>query len=244
MLLRDSRLKIDRANKHIADLKARVDIFEQSDHATIEVNPETGQKFIKHDFRDKTWDTDIALILGDAVHNLNSALDIAWMRIIERVVPAAVSDYAKFPVYPSRDALKGALTGIKVHIANPALFDLMMSHIKPYNGGNDALWAIHKLDILDKHRLLIPVVSYGSVNDIETENESGETATGGSWGTWRVPPWFVHIPSGLNIKNKGKASISVLFDEGTPTRHLDVPNMLPYYSAVILRVVELLESVL
>ena len=31
--------------------------------------------------------------------------------------------------------------------------------VQPYKGGNDLLWAIHKLNIIDKHRLLLTVGS-------------------------------------------------------------------------------------
>jgi len=38
--------------------------------------------------------------------------------------------------------------------------------IRPYHGGNDTLWKIHKLNIIDKHRLLVAVGSAYSSMDI------------------------------------------------------------------------------
>jgi hypothetical protein len=36
-----------------------------------------------------------------------------------------------------------------------------VKRLKPWQGGDDSLWRLHKLDNIDKHRLLVPV---GSVN--------------------------------------------------------------------------------
>jgi hypothetical protein len=40
---------------------------------------------------------------------------------------------------------------------------------KPYAGGNDALWRIHKLNNVDKHRLLITVGSMVRSVDIGSD---------------------------------------------------------------------------
>jgi hypothetical protein len=180
---------------------------------------------------------------GDAVHNLKCALDHAWHRTIGSLAPSAVTKFAKFPVYPSRNALEDALKGRKIDVASPKLFELVMTKIEPYKGGHEAIWPVHRLDILDKHRVLLPVIGYASINDIETENERGERDRGSTWGTWQLPPWYIDIPRGWHVTNTGKPSLSVLFGEGTPTRHLDVTGMLTYFSATILKVVELLEQV-
>ena len=135
MRLIDSRLKIDRARKHIDDINNRIAGLPDAYVATVEINPAGGNKVIKHDFSDRNAAADIALMVGDAIHNLKCALDYAWVQTIERVAPSLVSNFAKFPVYPSLDELKSTLMGRKVNALSPVLFDLIISEIKPYNGG-------------------------------------------------------------------------------------------------------------
>jgi len=49
--------------------------------------------------------------------------------------------------------------------------------VKPYKGGNDTLWRLHKLNNVDKHRLLITVGSrFGSVNITPTLQREMERA--------------------------------------------------------------------
>lgn len=35
----------------------------------------------------------------------------------------------------------------------------LLKALKPYKGGNEPLWGLNRLDILDKHRLLVPVAA-------------------------------------------------------------------------------------
>jgi hypothetical protein len=156
MPFQDARLKIDRANSHISNLDVRITALADSDIATVEINPGLGNEVIKHDLGDRTAIGEIALMAGDAVHNLRCALDYAWLESIRELIPSALSRFAKFPVYPTIEALEAALKGKKIDIASLSLFRLMLDEIKPYEEGNFAIWPVHKLDIRDKHRLLNP----------------------------------------------------------------------------------------
>jgi hypothetical protein len=239
--LSESLQKIERANKHIADIEARIRALPDSYVATIETNPKAGNEVIKHDLRDANTATNLALMIGDAIHNLKCALDYAWLGTIKRFVPSAVSKFTKFPVYPTGGELENALKGLKIDTACPKLFELMVCEIRPYDGGNDAIWFVHNLDILDKHKLLIPVVSFAAIEGIELENDRGETARGGTWSTEQVPPYFVPIENGWHIRNKGKVTVHVDFDRAATTLGLPVVGTLSSYSRVILKVVEHLE---
>ncbi|MGZ6311456.1 MAG: hypothetical protein ACXWOH_12545 [Bdellovibrionota bacterium] len=242
MLFGDARLKIERADEHIADIKGCIAALIDSDVSSVEFNSHMGNEVIKHDVTDVGAARKIALRIGDAVHNLKCALDYLWLETIETRIPTAVGDFAKFPVYRSRNQLEGVLKGREIHIASPDLFKLLMSDIQPYDGGNEAIWPIHRLDIMDKHRLLLPIVHYGSVTGIESEDESGLREKGGTYGTWQKFPWYVHVRPGVRVTNKGKLTISVLFGEGTPVRHLEVVSTLSYFSELITKTVELFEK--
>jgi hypothetical protein len=242
MAFRDARLKIDRANKHIADIRKRLVSLEDSETSAIEIDSKTGGERLKHDFGDRTAFRDIALMLGDAVHNLKCALDYTWLQTIQELVPAAVGKFAKFPVYETADELELALKGREIHVAAPALFDLVLTKIKPCYGGNPAIWTVHKLDIRDKHRLLIPVFTNLSIVGIEVEDERGEVQSGNTWATTQEPPFYVDYVAGLHIKNKGMLSYEVIFEDSGYLMH--VPDTVMHYSAFILQIVETFERFL
>src|SRR5882762_8309674 len=77
-LFRDARLKVERAKKHIEDLQAAIVALEDTYRATVEQHPDaTGQSLI-HEFPEiENAFEDLSLIIGDAIHNLRSALDFA-----------------------------------------------------------------------------------------------------------------------------------------------------------------------
>jgi hypothetical protein len=85
-MFEDARLKLKRADKHLTDLQARIAALPDFDVATVEINPEGGNEVIKHDIQDRTALSDLALIAGDAVHNLKCALDYTWLETITRIV--------------------------------------------------------------------------------------------------------------------------------------------------------------
>jgi hypothetical protein len=65
----------------------------------------------------------------------------------------------KFPVFDNVTTFTNAFkTGVPSQIkgAPKAAVDLIKAG-KPYKGGEDAFWKLHRLDILDKHKLLVPV---------------------------------------------------------------------------------------
>lgn len=237
----DARLKLDRADKHIGDIKTRICRLEDSCFADIEVHPKFRYQQIKYDLSDRTAVKDIGILTGDVLHNLKCALDYAWLTTLERHAPSAITDKTQFPVHPSLDSLEGALKKRQIDLCCRPLFDLMLTKVKAYSGGNDALWAVKELNILDKHRLLTPLIHYTSIAGVEMEDERGESRRGSSRATTGTPPLYITIPDGWQVKDKGKPSITALFDEGTSAHYNDVPSMLEFYSVVVLQVVHTLE---
>jgi hypothetical protein len=57
-----------------------------------------------------------------------------------------------------------------------------------------------------------------------------------------LPPWYIPIPIGVKVKNKGDLSISVSFDYGNEINEIIFADMLDMYSQAILRIVEVLEA--
>lgn len=241
MPVSSARLKLKRAHEHIAEIKNRVDLLPASDVASVGVNSDTGQKFVKHDIMDKSALEDIALYMGDAVHNLKSALDHAWLAVITRLAPRSLCHKTLFPVYPTPELLEDALRKREIDTSSKALFNVVINDIKPYKGGDHAIWAIHKLDITDKHKLLVPIATYSTITGLKFEDETGKVLSGSTYGTTQPAPWYIPMNEGWHVKDHGKPVIGIHFGKGTGLEHFDVLDILQLYSSYILRVVEQLE---
>lgn len=82
-MLDGAKHKIDRANYHIADIEGQFAAFaaEKTHRFLTERNPETGAIILKVESV-KELPSEFALIIGDAIHNLRTALDHATWEIV------------------------------------------------------------------------------------------------------------------------------------------------------------------
>lgn len=152
------RVKIERAKKHIADLRAAWDPIGYADtnsspyRTYTDIDPKTREQIVRMAILDPL-DPNLGAIAGDAVHNLRSALDLLmWQLVIAG--GGTPNDETMFPIGRSKKNFETALAG-RIQGAS-ANVRVLMESLKPYKGGNDALWRIHRIDIVDKHHVLIP----------------------------------------------------------------------------------------
>jgi hypothetical protein len=208
-----ARLKITRADNHIA--KANVIISSLPDLYTLNiVDDPSGKQAVKYDLHNSVKiATDLALVVGDALHNLRTALDYAWIATIAKHAPSVLTDRTKFPIYPTCKELKGALNGVNIDSLAPELYKLIVDRIKPYQSGNDAIYTLHRLDISDKHHLLIPLMSIATIEGIVLEDDKGNIQKCGVWAFTRPGPYFVDLEGKWQIKDKGKLQTTVVFKD-------------------------------
>jgi hypothetical protein len=146
------RSKIERAKKHIHDLETCIDDLRRNDlyKITTESDPRTGEKV--YGICLQAAPAEVSLIIGDAVHNLRSSLDhLVWQLVL--AAGNSPDEQTMFPIQKSASTYKSK-SPRKIQGVDSVAKSLINS-LNPYQGGNDDLWAIHELDITDKHRLLL-----------------------------------------------------------------------------------------
>ena len=155
-------IKIERANKHIAELEDFVLRSGVLPGKTIRRNTdaETGKPFL-HFGSFNIYEPDIPAIMGDAVHNLRSALDhLAYHLVMVGTDKGEVRtepwEKIQFPITHSPDSYKSKRTAGKVQGMERKAIEAIDA-LKPYKGGNDPLWLLHKLDNTDKHSFILPI---------------------------------------------------------------------------------------
>jgi hypothetical protein len=98
----------------------------------------------------------VSLLIGDAAHNLRTALDFLAYALARDANPGVDLGQIYFPISESFAKYQSGLRGKTKGIPQAAIDALSL--IQPYGGGNDDLWGLHQLDIIDKHRLLVTTV--------------------------------------------------------------------------------------
>jgi hypothetical protein len=149
------KLKIKRAHKHIAELQSEVTQFIANNPYRVVV--EQDRKTLDDLFVIRVQDqipADFSAIIGDAIHNLGAALDLLACDLV-RVNGGDVED-VYFPFCRSEQEFENTIKERHIDRASPDVVDIFRS-LEPYHRGNDALRAIHDLDISDKHGILHPV---------------------------------------------------------------------------------------
>ncbi|MCA1452073.1 hypothetical protein I6F35_02440 [Bradyrhizobium sp. BRP22] len=158
--------KIDRANKHIRDLQIAIAAFVESRPLEIGVKRDSHTKRpIYYVTAVRPIPHEIPLILGDAIHNLRTALDhLAQQLYLVGTGATTYSSKTEFPISESTQKLRGVIKD-KCKGIRPEAIDELLA-LEPYKDGkgND-LWVLHKLNNIDKHRTLVAAgVKYRSVN--------------------------------------------------------------------------------
>jgi hypothetical protein len=150
--------KIERANKHINEFvslwtscgiahpnKTRIERDPQSGDATFYVADMT------------PIPPDVSIIAGDAIQNLRSALDHLVYAMMTKA-GAKITTQTGFPIFDTFALYSNPKSGALRKIGGLGkLATQEIDRLKPYKGGNDNLWLLHKLNNIDKHRLLLTV---------------------------------------------------------------------------------------
>ena len=216
----------------------------ETDFSCVKVDPKTKEELLIHDLNDPTALQCLALILGDAVHNMKSALDYAWLETIRCLAPHLVDHKTLFPARKNVKLLKGPLTTSTIDKTCPSLYDFMVDCVAANPVLQSAIWTVHRLDIGDKHKLLTPVLTKANIVGIEGTNEGGEPWDGGGISEPQKPPYVIRFKHGIHITNNGKLIAEIVVQDVDLEYFFPISGTISTYSNAISRVVQLFEKFL
>lgn len=149
-------IKIERARMVLAELSQAIDSFlrETPPEVKVEIeNPKSDSPKVFFHMNMTPIPEIFGAMVGDVIHNLRSALDIAACELARGRGESDQGVY--FPFCDQSEALEKSIKDKRFDRAGPEAVALLRE-FKPYRAGNTALRAIHDLDIQDKHKMLIP----------------------------------------------------------------------------------------
>jgi len=98
---------------------------------------------------------------GDVIHNLRGALDHLAYQMTKAHRPQTTERELRgiyFPICKSKSSYEKTLKSYKKFFGPEAI--KLLDALKPYKGGNEALFRLHELDNFSKHRLLLTMERY------------------------------------------------------------------------------------
>jgi len=210
-----SRLRINRANQHIRDLKAALEAYCKTDFCRIGVDAEAreGISVLRLETI-RPLPGDVPLMLGDAIHNLRTALDFLACDIV-RSGGKQPTRYTRFVFDSSREKLVVGLASGPMKAARPDLLDLIVDKIRPYKGGDEALYGLNDLDIDERHRPIVPVFVVTTLHTVSIREQNKNIVKIGKLEIGERGEFTVPATSGpVQLANYASASFQAQFDKG------------------------------
>jgi hypothetical protein len=154
--------KIKRADDNIKPLYEEIVAWAKRDaYGFVTEAQKKGTKHIVRIETDETVPPEWALMVGDFVHNLRSALDhLVYQLVISN--RGTVTNRTAFPIFA--DATKYGKYSSPQIDGVPSMCVAKFKSLQPYfrsrnEPTHDPLWWVHELDRIDKHRLLTVVTA-------------------------------------------------------------------------------------
>jgi hypothetical protein len=248
VLFHASRLKIERAEKHIHDLDLVLKKVASPSFYRLYIEQDLDRiNWVILDFGSNALPADdAALIIGDALHNLRSALDILWHKVIE-ACGGTTSSYTRFLVRDTEDELVAPLKNALEHKQiTEEIYRFILNVVKPCKAGNYPIWALDDLNIRDKHQLIIPIFKLMWVFGVCLEDDQGKVFYPGA--LMADEPCRIKLPielygKKLTVKNKGHAAPNVFFQLGFPFESEPIMPSLSRIAEEVTRTVEEFELI-
>jgi hypothetical protein len=166
----------------------------------------------------------IPLMLGDAIHSLRASLDYTINEILGHK-----NTRITFPMHQSKEQLAESFRiapetigqkkkngpNAPVELAVNGLGDFIVNEIRPYKDSGNLLWNLNKLDVRDKHRLLIPVLNVNKISGINAIDRNrnrlvDSIATNSGNGVFNLAHFGA---GGLKIESYDKPTAELYFNE-------------------------------
>jgi len=249
--------KYERAGEHIKNLWLAVEAFREANRDKVGTKTDEQSGDVVHYLKSvPIVPVEIRLILGDAIHNLHSSLDYLAHAIVRPVGTKAVRD-TKFPI---GDTAEGFSAELPRCVKGAREYCLQtFRRIEPYRGGNGhPLWQLHKLDIVDKHRLPLTAV-YNPMGRTMTPQEREKFDTSFSRISQDPLLKFLSVPSGMvgasapelplkegqilatlpaaDAKHEMRFAFGVALDEPAISEAVDIVYLAEFLSSEVRRVI-------
>tara|TARA_R110000787_G_scaffold254611_1_gene359913 strand:+ start:1010 stop:1768 length:759 start_codon:yes stop_codon:yes gene_type:complete len=235
------KLKVTRAKHHIRDLESLIETFISDNPHRVEFNENSEGGLEIGTIFDRPLPNDVATIIGDAVHNLRSALDHLAGESL-RAVNEVPDKSTGFPVYLAEADFNGGITSKLARAPQP--FIDFIKGLKPYkttkdgSPGNLLLWCLAQLDNLDKHLVLLPSIGAITIPDLNVFNADGSLLMSAK-GTQLIGSVRAFSISGADVKYEldGDPTFGIRFNKTDIVDGAEVIPLLKDWEAEVSRII-------
>jgi hypothetical protein len=208
-MFENARLKLDRAKHHIRDLQLVFASFIRDNPDPIRIEHDAAAGMVTARIIDPDFPASLPLIIGDAIHNLRTALDHAMWELI-RLDGGTQDRWTAFPAHRRRVDYEAACNGIKTPRNDTRKF--LISLACHEHGGGEKIYGLHILDNSDKHAIITPTVGTAMGHEISlfAESAGGEITWLGAGGPGSRS-LTAATTSGVKFHHNSKVALDIFF---------------------------------
>ncbi|MEH6788961.1 hypothetical protein [Parasphingorhabdus sp.] len=222
-MFESAKLKLERADEHVRDLNKMFTAFlnTRPHRPVIKGERDEGNvwRISVEVIVDRTPPPEVALVLGDAIHNYRCVLDhLVWELVgIDR---GTQDRYLKFPTGANRIDFESMALGMKTPRQDTKDFIVSLAAYETGNG--KILHALNLLDNADKHTVTTPVTQMSFVEGITLIHlETGERKT--------IDPVYADISGGNKLVFEAPAGFGIDTNYDIyPTPDIFFPEVQPF----------------
>ncbi|KCZ53212.1 hypothetical protein HY29_17510 [Hyphomonas beringensis] len=218
---RGAQLKVMRADHLLEELEIAIRVLPQSigKQFLIGLSGET----VHITFLPDQMPLQLSAALGDCVHNIRSAFDHVAVALTAPPIGTGNPNYSGMPTGKDQNAYEGERAK-KMKGAPPSALAIIDA-LEPWRGGRNLVRELHELDIMDKHRLLVPAIAEMHIRSMGAEirgrpititgNDVRSVADGQNF-VIEIPCPGIKSHTEFKLTNSLKADFSIKFDRDHP----------------------------
>jgi hypothetical protein len=233
------KLKVERANEHIKDVERWVRYFLDFSSYSLGISADDRVFITKQPPVARTQVP--AARVGDAVHNLRTALDHIALEIMQRF--EAHLEETGFPIDKDRQSLIEQPRYREIERVVPGIANIIADFI---DSNGPQLIGLDHLDFIDKHRLLLTRVSIAKVSVLRIDDENKMPSDLPPETTLLVLPNGAPLTPGsaadLHNRRNSSAFVEVCFGKGEPFENGPIIPTLHQLSELVSNIRQRLEA--
>lgn len=217
-----ARSKVVWAQVHIGQLERVAKVLTGHDGYVMEseCDADTGYYTLYIGPKDRGWPIELFMHTGDAIHNLNCVMDHLWSGLARAVKPDIESKIT-FPRDETRESLVTRLGDAKGYHAAlkqafPRAEDFILDVVQPYRGDHGPIWALNKLDNINKHRRFLAsyhVTRFGKVFRAKMKGGGGMDLSGATFNNATGAPMRMTFGEAFDVEYDVKPTVDICFAE-------------------------------
>jgi hypothetical protein len=191
-----SKFSIDRAKHHFHDFERELKSFDNPDPYAhvVEFDAKTSENVHKYKLVKAVPPIMNGLVV-DCINNLRAALDQA----VNAIATLANTRDTYFPFAGSDTEFANTVKG-RLKKPFPEEITKLIAGFKPYQGGNDLLWALSMISGANKHSIIRPVATIPASVVMNGTVSAG--SFGGNWDSGKNEMILARVPIGREVNMK------------------------------------------